>query len=193
MSATCLPNYLPAATMVNSTFMAPITTVTIPIYNSTSPTYALWNPAGSNRLLMPISIELGVEATGSAVIGSLGLSQVINTTSAFATGLPIAAWTDTTVYNGLVGRTGNNQGRVASSATLTTAGNLFYHFGFSAATTSLVGGWISITHDFNGKIVMEPGTLVHLVSTPAAQTDVMTACISWIECDTNGNILAGHP
>jgi hypothetical protein len=161
------------------------TGITVPIYSTTSPTFALWNPLGSNRILVPISIQLGVAATATPAITTLALSQVVNTGGAFATGLPIAAFTDATVYNGRIGAgVGNGKGRVGvATTTLTAAGNSFYELGFSQATTSLVGGLVWAEHDFTDKIALEPGTLIHLVGNPLAPVETFVASISWAEYD----------
>jgi hypothetical protein len=191
MTATCLPNHLPAATLANSVFsgVTLYSGVTIPTYSSTSPTFALWNPAGSGRLLMPIGIQVGVEATGTAAIGALGLSKVESTTSSFATGLPIAAWTDATVYTGRIGRSGGNLGRFALAATLTAAGTFFYHLGLGLASAAAGTNYQYLSHDFNGKLLLEPGTLIHVVGVPVGPGQPLTASIDWVELDLNGNLL----
>jgi hypothetical protein len=186
MSAFWQPGYLPQSTIAGRSFhgSAGATGVTVPIYNSTSPTFALWNPVGSNRILIPVTFAIGVEATGTPAITTLGLSEVINTGAAVGTGNPVAAWTDATVYNGRVGRTGGNYGRIGvATTTLTSAGNFFYEFGFSQATTSLANGWVSLVHKFDGTIALEPGSLIHLVGAPLAPVEVLTPSITWIEID----------
>ena len=138
------------------------TGITIPIYSATSGvSFALWNPLGTNKLVVPISLQLGVAATGTPAITTLALGQVVNTGSSYATGLPIAAWTDATVYNGRVGKygTGSGSARVGvATTTLTTAANSFYDLGFSQATTALAPGLVTMEHDFYDKVVLEPGS-----------------------------------
>jgi hypothetical protein len=179
------PLYTSQQTVAGKTFHGTTTYagVTIPIYSSTSPTFALWNPAGSNKMLVPVKLSLGVTATATPAIASLGLGQTINTGSALGTGNPITAFTDATIYNGRVGRTGGNLGRFALTATLTAASNFFYELGFSQATTSLAAGLVSMQHVFDGSIVMEPGTLIHLVGAPAAPVETCAVTISWTEID----------
>jgi len=156
--------------------------ITIPIYTSTSPTFALWNPAGSNKLVVPVSLSIGVEATATAVIATLGFGQVLTTGASAATAAPIAAWTDGSVWNGRVGRTGGNYGRLGvATTTLTTAANFFYSLGLSQATTALAPGLINLTHVFNDALILEPGTMVHLVGNPAAPAEAMTPSIVWYE------------
>ena len=161
------------------------TGITIPIYSTTSPTFALWNPSGTNKIIVPVSIQLGTAATATAAITTLALSSVINTGSALGTGNPVAAFTDATVYNGRVQRgTGGNAGRVGvATTTLTTAGNTFYELGFSQATTALAAGWVWMEHDFMDKVALDPGTFVHLVGNPIAPVETMVVSISWIEYD----------
>jgi hypothetical protein len=185
MSAFFQPGYLPAQTLAGHTYHGTTTYagVAVPIYSSTSPTFALWNPLGSNKILIPYKLSVGVEATNTAVIATLGLGQVINTGGAYATGLPIAAWTDTTPWNGRVGHQDGRQGRFALSATLTSAANFFYNLGFSQATTALAPGLVSMQHNFDGGLAIAPGSLIHLVGVPAAPAEQMIATISWFEID----------
>jgi hypothetical protein len=190
--ATFTPNLQQtlAGRMFNTIVGAAGTGITIPIYSSTSPACALWNPLGSNRIIVPVSIQLGVAATASPAITSLALSVVYNTGGAFASGLPIAAWTDATVFNGRTrygnssATAANNQARVGvATTTLTTAGTSFYELGFSQATTSLAAGLVWIEHDFQDKITLDPGSLVHLVGNPVAPVETFVAGISWYEID----------
>jgi len=190
--ATFTPNLQQtlAGRMFNSIVGAAGTGITIPIYSTTSPTFALWNPLGSGRIIVPVSLQLGVAATATAAITTLALSQVINTGGSFATGLPIAAWTDATVFNGRSkygsssASGANNSGRIGvATTTLTTAGSSFYELGFSQATTVLAPGLAWIEHDFNDKIALDPGTLIHLVGNPLAPVETFVAGMSWYEID----------
>jgi hypothetical protein len=157
---------------------------TVPIYNSTSPTFALWNPLGSNRLIVPVQFTMGVEATGTPAIATFGFSQLINAGANYGTAAPIAAWTDGVVYNGRVGRTGGNVGRTGvATTTLTAAATFFYGLGFSQATTALAAGLVSLQHLFNDAMILEPGTAIHLVGNPAAPVEAVTPTITWYELD----------
>ena len=164
------------------------TGITVPIYSTTSPTFALWNPLGTGKIIVPVSLQIGVAATATPAITTLALSQVLNTGAAYAAGLPIAAWTDANVYNGRTKYGGGlgigNSGRVGvATTTLTAAGNTFYELGFSQATTALAPGWAWMEHDFVDKIALDPGTLIHLVGNPVAPVETMVVSMSWIEYD----------
>lgn len=175
-----------AGRMFHSIVGAAGTGITVPIYSTTSPTFALWNPLGTGRLLVPKALHLGVAATATPAITTLALSQVINTGASFGTGLPVAAWTDATIYNGRIGRfgTGGSAGRIGvATTTLTAAGNSFYDLGFSQATTSLAAGIAWVEHQFFDKIALEPGSLIHLVGNPLAPVETFVASISWMEID----------
>ena len=195
--ATYTPNLQQtlAGRMFSSVFGGAGTGITVPIYSTTAPVCGLWNPLGSGRLIVLESIHLGVAATATPAITTLALSQVLNTGAAFGTGLPLAAFTDGTVYNGRTkygsstSAAANNQGRaaVATTTTLTTAGNTFYTLGLSQATTSLAGGWFWMEHDFEDKVVLDPGTFVHLVGNPIAPVVTLTASLHWYEIDATGN------
>jgi hypothetical protein len=190
--ATFTPNLQQtlAGRMFNSIVGAAGTGITIPIYSTTSPTCALWNQLGTGRIVIPVSIQLGVAATGTPAITSLALSMVVNTGASYGSGLPVAAWTDATVFNGRTkygssaSAAANNQARVGvATTTLTTAGSSFYDLGLSQATTALAAGWVWLEHDFNDKIAMDPGTLIHLVGNPIAPVETMVVSLTWYEVD----------
>ena len=160
--------------------------ITVPIYNSTSPTFALWNPAGSNRLLVLNKLTIGTEATNTTVIATLGLAQVQYAGANIGTAAPVTAFTDGVVYNGRIGRVGGNLGRIGvATTTLAAAATFFYGLGFSQALASatIPGGLISLQHNFDGGLILEPGTLVHLVGNPAAPAEALTPMLSWFELD----------
>lgn len=180
MSDLIYGNALKAATFIGT--VAGGAGITVPIYNSTSPTFALWNPAGSNKLIVPVRMSIGVEATATPAIATLGFSQKLSTGASAATAAPIAAFTDGNVWNGRIGRTGGNYGRLGvATTTLTAAGDFFYSLGFSQATIALAAGLVNLTHEFNDALILEPGTLIHLVGNPAAPVEAMTPSIVWYE------------
>jgi hypothetical protein len=158
--------------------------ITVPIYNTTSPTFALWNPLGSNKLIVPIQITLGVEATATPAISTFGLAQSTFAGANIGTAAPVTAWTDGVVYPGRIGRVGGNSGRIGvATSTLASASTFFYGLGFSQATTALAAGLVSLQHDFHDSIVIEPGNLVSLVGNPAAPVEAVTPMFSWYELD----------
>ena len=164
------------------------TGITVPIYSTTSPTFALWNPLGTNRIAVLNYIGLTVAATATPAITGLALSEVVNTGGSFGTGLPVAAWTDATVYNARLGPqpTGGNSARVGvATTTLTTAGNTFMDLGIGQATTSLAGGLTTTVFNFQNLpiVALDPGTLIHLVGNPVAPVETFVASICWTEFD----------
>lgn len=158
--------------------------ITVPIYNSTSPTFALWNPLGSNKLIVPVQLTLGVEATATPAIATLGLSVLNYAGANPGTAAPVTAWTDGVVWCGRVGKSGGNAGRLGiATTTLASAGTFFYGLGFSQATTALAAGLVSLQHIFEDALIIEPGNLVHLVGNPAAPVEAFTPTIVWYELD----------
>jgi hypothetical protein len=156
--------------------------ITVPIYNTTTFTFGLWNPANTQRLIVPIQLSLGIEATGTAAVAEFGFSQVLTTGGSAATAAPIATWTDATVYNGRIGKTGGNVGRIGNG-TLTAAGTYFYGTGIGLSTTTLVGGPVTNDHWFNDSLILEPGTMIHLVGNIVAPGSPVTPMLSWYELD----------
>src|SRR5437870_11181754 len=72
--------------------------VVIPIGSSTTPTYCVWNPAGSGKLLVPIVTLLGWTATQSA-LGSYLWQATTNAGSSISSTAPFVAFGTGTPVN----------------------------------------------------------------------------------------------
>lgn len=179
------PFYFPQQTLNQRTFIATTTYagVTIPIYSTTSPTFGLWNPLGSEKNVVLLRLNVGVSDSTAPVVTSLGLAYVANTGSTAATGAPVAAITETQPVCGLVGATPSHASRFTLSATLTSAASYFYALGTSQATTSAANGLLFNSYDFQGDIVIPPGTFIHLVGAPVAPGVHLGASLVFTEID----------
>lgn len=147
--------------------------VVIPVSTSTSPTFLLWNPAGSGVYAVFNKMMIGAPADGTNDFVSLGLSLVTSAGSQIGTGAPIVTGTFVAPVNAILGN-GAPVSRMRfcpATATLVAAGTFAYTLGFTAfegdiATTALAP--VSLIHDFNGGVILAPGTAVHVVADEAA-------------------------
>ena len=143
--------------------------ITIPISSATAATFMIYNPIGSG-----VNIELA-RLTVGATNATLVVSPLL---LGYASGLLVAPTGITALTNraSLIGGNGVAQAVVASAATI-TATTLFYTL-FSVSATSGLGP--NFVYDFDGTILLAPGSLVHLCGT-AAQTQATAVSVTWAE------------
>lgn len=143
---------------------------TIPASNATAATFMLYNPIGSAKNLELVRYNLGVN-NATLVVAAIQLGII--------SGLTVAPTSVTalTSRSALVGGTGTAVGIIASVATLAAAATSFYHM-LSVSATSGLGP--NFTHDFDGSIVLTPGSLVHVTGT-AAQSQAHAQTFLWAE------------
>jgi len=144
--------------------------VTIPIATTTTATFALYNPLGSGVNVEMVSCDV-TPLTVTSVAASIGLGIV--------TGLLVAptSLTAITPYASLLGGSAAPQAKIYSSAVLAAATTTYYPMFTFTATSGLV---TTLHHEFDGKLVVPPGTLVHIVAT-AAQTQASANSFVWAE------------
>lgn len=142
---------------------------TIPVSSATAATFTLYNPIGSGVNLELVSYDSSVQ-NATTVVSSILLG--------IASGLIVAptAVTALTVRSGLLGSNAAALGQLYSVATI-VATTTFFHVGAYGATSGAFG---PVHYDFDGKIILAPGSLVHVCGT-AAQTSASAQSISWAE------------
>jgi hypothetical protein len=175
------PGYLPAQTLAGNVFVGSSLAagVAIPAYNATAQVFGLWNPAGNNKNLVLLKLMAGVATAGTPAVSALGLSYLANTGGSVATGAPISAFTDSTPVNGLIGRGNAASARFTLTAT-TTAPTFFYDIGVSQESATPGTGLFWVEHDFDGAVIVPPGTYIGLGGS-AAPGQTMQTTIVWME------------
>jgi hypothetical protein len=157
--------------------------VTIPIYSTTaSHTFALLNPAGSGRLLVPVKLTVGYGSATTPALSTLGLGVVSNVTTV-GTGAAVVTFTDATIYNGRLGLTLGGKCRFALAAATTAAATFEYELGMSQESATPGTGMANLTHNFEDMIAIEPGTFITLVGAPLAPGQPLVVSMSYIERD----------
>lgn len=143
---------------------------TIPVSSATAATTLLYNPIGSGIIIELLRVNVGILNATTVVSGiSLGLIS----------GLLVAptAITAGAVVPGNLGSSAVNQAVYATAATLAAAATKFYNL-FSVSATS--GAFPNFDYEFRGELILQPGSLVHLVGT-AAQTSASLNSLAWAE------------
>lgn len=158
------------------------------IVGATAHKYAIWNPLGSGKNIIPISIDIGYVDTTSAA-GNIGFDYQTGVGAQIATGGPITAITQVAPLNALLSGGASSVAKFApATITFAAATTFLMTFGFSqlvttAATTSSIGWhW---QYNFEGKLVIPPGVAV-AVSGAAAPLSNLNITTFWIEAPIGG-------
>ena len=132
-------------------------------------TFSLWNPAGSGVVVELYKYLLGLSGTTTAVIGNIGLVEQLNVGSAIA-----VPGTLTAVAPAPAMRGGSAASAVRFYSALTHVGtpSFLMTLGLSFGTTGATPGPAAAVHDFDGSVLLMPGTIISTVSN-AAQTQAM--------------------
>lgn len=143
---------------------------TIPVSSTTAPTFTLYNPIGSGKVVELIKLNVSI-LNATTVVSSIALGMISGLLVAptSVTAIPIVA------ANGLAVATPAAQ--LWSAATLAAAATRFFTL-FSVSATS--GAFGNNTYDFDGSVLLQPGSLVHVCGT-AAQTSASLQSIAWAE------------
>ncbi len=147
------------------------TGLTIPISTSTTPTFTLYNPIGSGVNVELVRYASSVQSA-THVVSSVLLGIITNLTVA-----PTSV-TALTTGPAVLGGSGVPAALLYSGATLAAQATLFYNMGAYGATA--LTGMDGIVHEFDGMLLMAPGSLVHVCGT-AAQSQASTQTFVWAE------------
>lgn len=145
--------------------------VVVPIASTLTPTYSLWNPAGSGKLMVPICALIGWTAT-TAALGTLVWTATTNAGSGISTTAPFVAFGTGTPVNCNLGSGKASVMRVANggTTTLVAAATFYRSTGMSitatTAATSVAPGW-TWRDDFDGTSVLPPSSAIHLMASTA--------------------------
>lgn len=140
-------------------------------------TFSLWNPAGSGVIVELISYELGL-TTATTVIGNIGLVEQLNVGSAIAVPGTLTAVAPIPSFRGAPAASAvrfySALTHVGTPTWMKTLGICF------AATTGAPGGPNIQVAEFDGKILLGPGTIISTAAF-AAQTAAMSQSLTWAE------------
>jgi hypothetical protein len=158
--------------------------ITVPIYSATTGhKFALWNPQGNNKLIVPLKLNVSQSDASTPAITGLAFVALNNAGATAATGAPVASWTDTapTVLPGATFSSAS--ARFSLDAALTTAGAINYVIGMSQDSATPGTGVVNCSHDFEDSYAIFPGGLVSLVGAPIAFGQDVTVTLTWAEVD----------
>ena len=75
------------------------TAASVPVTTTLTNAPALWNPAGSNKYVIPLKIMFSVGAIGTPVLQGFMLSYLNGAGATAATGAPVITWTNQATVN----------------------------------------------------------------------------------------------
>ncbi len=159
----------------------------IALSTATSVTGAcLWNSSTTHNAVL-LRATAGF-TSGTIALGEYGLAGDVDLGFAEATGAPMAAFTEgvfgTDFKNALMGR-GNGSAMKfspgATATTLTAASEALLWFGAThASATATAQGGTLIDFDFDGQVIVTPGSAVWFCGS-VAQTALITTSLVWAE------------
>jgi len=157
----------------------------IPIYSATAIAggMPIWNPPGSGVNVEMVSVTLAY-ASGTSGYGAIGC--LVRSLTQIATGSAMTALAATTPKNGLAlaGNTTKVQSSNAGACTVTAgvAGDWFRTLASMnlEAATGTAHGLIVPKYDFDGTLILPPGTLWYLAAT-VASVALIASEVTWKE------------
>lgn len=152
---------------------------------STTPVFGVWNPLGSNRLVVPLLYTCAY-VSGTAVQTGVGLGLTTGTGANVATAAPITAITSVAPRNALIGLGDAAAALGFSTGTLTAASTWIYSLGlntFTGAATVPVTISSGFRFDFDGSLLIPPGNLIQTMGNAASvalyQQTLVVAELPW--------------
>lgn len=165
--------------LVYATNVSPAAPAAIPIYSTATNSPTLWNPADSGKMVVPIRLNLGVAAIATYLDDSIMLATTTNTGSAVGTGAVFATFTNIAPVNCLVGGPTGKAKFSGAVVTWTVQPTVFQNLGISvwAAGTEANLEYSYLGYDFDGTVVLPPGTAISVVGVVATSTTFVTSII----------------
>lgn len=156
--------------------------------NTTYVGLLLWNPQGSGKNLVPVRAAQGRILAATTVCG-FGHSYLLNAGAGVGTAAPISAFTAITATRGPCNNPGltgqaSSVALVGGGASFTTALAWGRSNGFAAGTETTAIVEQAFSEDFDGNVIIPPGTLMAVFAATAAQGGTWVPSIVWEEVPT---------
>jgi hypothetical protein len=142
--------------------------VIIPVNTATAATFTLFNPAGSTVNLELICLDIGWPAAATSVVATI-LGSVSKQT-------PTSVTSGGVVNSTFIGGGAVSQAALYTAATITA---ITTHLPL-LQVTSTADAMVASHYEFDGRVILPPGSLITLTSTPV-QTAVAIPSFCWAE------------
>ena len=157
--------------------------VAISTSSTLTPTYSLWNPAGSGKNVVLVSLAVGWDAT-SSVAGGIVWTATTNAGSGISSTAPFVAFGTGTAINANLssGKAAQLRCATGGTTTLVAAATLYRTTGISFGSTAVTtaSAWWVAREDYDGTMIVPPGNAIHIMGSTAV---AVTCCITtaWYE------------
>ena len=145
---------------------------------------SLWNPAGSEKLVVPLRVTAATTAEGTVIIHTFTLSYLASAGSSVLTGAPVATWTNIPGVNCLIGSGYAAKTKFAHGTCTYTANPTILmglDFGLWTDGTPVNSQPVSgASYDFDGELGLPPGALISMGATAASSTTYVISVV-WAE------------
>jgi hypothetical protein len=141
--------------------------VTIPVNTTTAPTFTLFNPPQSGVNLELCSLDVGWPAAATTVVATLLGTTGVQTPTSVTAG---------NIYACAIGGAGASVAKFYTAATIVA---ITQHLPL-LQVTSTTDQMTASHYDFDGRMILTPGSLFTLTSSPV-QTGVAMPALTWAE------------
>jgi len=157
----------------------------IPVNTTLTNAPTLWNPVGSGKVLVPLKIMLSAATLGTQVIDGFTINAAASMGNAAGAGQPFPTFTNIAPVSTRIGAATVAQGKFANAVvTWTAQPSVLFDIG--------IGQWVSGTaatgqpynnhvFDFDGSVIMAPGTAICLGAATAASSGTYWTTILYAE------------
>lgn len=152
----------------------------IPIYSTATNSPTLWNPTSSNKLVMPLILNMSMATMGTNIIAGFLLCYLTQVGDTVATGLPLATFTNIAPINVLLGKGVTSATKFANAVvTFTTQPTPIMDLGIGQWDngTQANGEPYTMTFDFDGALIMPPGTSISVGGIAASSNTWWTSIL----------------
>lgn len=156
----------------------------IPINTTLTASPTLWNTASSGKLVVPLKVLFSAATLGTYVIDGFTVSYLLNAGDGVGTGAPVVTFTNLPPVNVLLGK-GNSASTKFANATVTfttqPAALMDVGLGQWLNGVAAVGQPYALAYDFDGAVMMPPGTTISIGAATAASSATYWTTILFAE------------
>lgn len=157
----------------------------IPVNTTLTNSPTLWNPAGSGKILIPLQISFSFATLGTQIIDGFTLSYLLNAGDNTGTAAPIVTFTNLPPVNMRVGGGRQSKAKFANgTVTFTTQPAALMDLGMGQNLNGTAANgepYTQLRYEFNGELIMNPGTSISVGAATAATSGTYWTTIIFAE------------
>jgi len=157
------------------------TAAELPKYDDVTNIPTLWNKADSGKIVIPLRLNVGFLTAATEIIHGLALSYKANAGSMLATAAPFSAFTEVAAVSTLLGSNKAAVTKWSPATNIQTAASAFLmmlDMGlWTEGTADGTAPYNNMHYDFDGSLIMLPGTSICIGANVAGSTAVNTSIV----------------